>query len=72
MARNSYTNKGDRVSFVILVYLCDEGDECKSNKEIAILLKEFYWTLFVIEDQVKFKKTDDDKTPYIQIDSFHS
>ena len=53
--KNGYFNESERISFEIVVILCDErkNSSCAKREKSKFLLDSIYWTLKVVEGKAE-------------------
>ena len=57
MVKNGYSNKHERISFVIEIATCrqHQGRTCKEPEAASKILESFYFTMYNIEEVIDFK-----------------
>ena len=69
--KNGYSNSDDRASFSIEVMKCTHGS-CKGAIPIVKILKELFFTLYYLEENIEFGSDNLGEIPTHVGDTFHS
>ena len=71
---SKYSNRTFRQSFSVEIMKCtnDTNPNCKDDIEIEQFLKQFYFTMYTLQERADFVDTNYGKYPLITQNSFHS